>query len=90
MFPTENFTPQRSPNQPAVKFFGLLLASLVEIQTEIGVDADAEVVVHDKDGRRVLILLSRVGVVCQRHFCLISLLLVRVKYNCPSAHVNQA
>jgi len=57
----------------------------VEIQAKVGIDADAEVVVHDKNGCRVLILLSRVSVVRQCHLCLISLLLIWMKYNRPSA-----
>jgi len=75
-------------NRPAVEFVRVLLASLVEIQTQIGVDADAKVVVHDKDGRRVLVLLSRFGVVRQRHLRLVGLLLIRMKYHCPSAHTK--
>ena len=71
-------------NEPAVELVGIFLASFVEVQTELGVDADAKVVVHDKDGCRVFVLLSRLRVVSQRHFCLVRFLLIRMKYYCPS------
>jgi len=60
----------------------------VEVEAEVGIDADAEVIVHDKDGRRVLVRLSRVGVVRQRHLHLIRLLLIRVKYHRPPVISN--
>jgi len=78
----------KSQNQPAVKFVRILLASLVEIEAKVSIDADAEIVVHNKDGRRVLVLLSCVGVIRQCHLCFISLLLVWMKYHCPSAHIK--
>jgi len=55
----------------------------VEVEAELGVNADAEVVVHDEDGRRVLVRLSGVGVVGQRHLHLVRLLLVGMKYHRP-------
>jgi len=55
----------------------------MEVKTEVGVNANAEVVVHHKDGRCILVGLSRVGVVCQSHLHLISLFLVRVKDHGP-------
>jgi len=48
---------------PAVELVRILLSSLVEVEGEICVNADAKVVVHDKDWRRVFVGLSRVGVV---------------------------
>ncbi len=40
---------------PAVEFVGILLSGVVEVQTKVGVDADAKVVVHDEDLRVILI-----------------------------------
>ena len=43
--------------QPGVELFRLGLALVVELEGDVGVEADAEVVVHDEDLRVVLALL---------------------------------
>ena len=55
----------------------------MKVQTDLGVDADAEVVVHDEDLGGVLVGVGGVGVVGYGHLGLILLLLVGVKDDRP-------
>ena len=55
----------------------------MEVEAEVGVDADPEVVVHDEDGGGVFVGVGRVGVVGDGHLRLVRFLLVRVKYYRP-------
>lgn len=48
-------TDVKQRSAPAVELVGILLARVVEIETQVGVDADAEVVVHNENLRVILV-----------------------------------
>lgn len=56
----------------------------MKVETEVSIDSNPEVVVHDEDRSRVFVQLGCVRVVCDRHLRLISLLLVRVENHGPA------
>lgn len=58
-FPQTHFNVNTLVVQPADELSGVLLASVVEIQAQIGVDPDSEVVVHHED----------LGIVLARRTC---------------------
>ena len=55
----------------------------MKVQAELGINADAEVVVHDEDLGGVLVGVGGVGVIGDGHLCLVLLFLIRVKDHCP-------
>ena len=70
---------------PAAEFVGVFLTSHVKVEAQVGINAYAEVVVHDEDGRGVLVGVGRVTLVLNRDPGLVDLLVVRVKDHSPSA-----
>ena len=65
---------------PAVEFVGILLAGVVEVEAEVGVDADAKIIVHDEHLRVVLVGYGRdVGHAAG----LVLALLFRMEHHCP-------
>ena len=57
----------------------------MKVEAQVGINAYAEVVVHDEDGRGVLVGVGRVTLVLNRDSGLVDLLVVRVKDHSPSA-----
>ena len=56
----------------------------MKVEAQVGINAYAEVVVHDEDGRGVLVGVGRVTLVLNRDSGLVDLLVVRVKNHSPS------
>ena len=69
---------------PAAKFIRILLTSHVKVEAQISINANTEVVVHDEDGRGVLVSVGRVTQVLDCDLRLIDLRLIRVKDHSPS------
>ncbi len=57
----------------------------MEVEAKVGVNADAEVIVHDKDLRLVLLRVGRLALLLDRVSRLVNLLLVRVENHRPPA-----
>lgn len=71
--------------RPAVEFIRLFLSGRVEVETQICVNSDSKVVVHDVDCGRVFVLLCGVCVVCNGQLRLVCFCFVRMKNDSPPA-----
>ena len=71
---------------PAAKFIGIFLTSHVKVEAQISINANTEVVVHNEDGRRVLVGVGRVTLVHDCDLCLVYLCLIGVKDHSPPVH----